>query len=326
MLADDDTLILKFWFGRNGEKRGRHGRVFDEARKATDSDEVPWRLIEHGKSRKSQVAMARTIILFLSARLASTSEPRGPVKAKTLSAPPPSTVLDAVDLTKHYEKAEYQQKLDRWRDELRKVSRLAQREGVATVLAFEGWDAAGKGGVIRRLSAGLDPPSYRVVSVAAPSDEDLAHHYLWRFWQHLPSAGRMTIFDRSWYGRVLVERVEGLAREDEWRRAYDEINEFETGLVESGVLLLKFWLHIDPEEQLRRFREREQIPYKNYKITADDYRNRERWNDYLAAVDEMASRTSRDVAPWEIVPANDKRWARVRVIKTVCKQLRRRLS
>jgi AMP-polyphosphate phosphotransferase len=182
---------------------------------------------------------------------------------------------------------------------------------------FEGWDAAGKGGIIRRLTAGIDARLHRVVPVAAPTDEELAHHYLWRFWRHVPAAGRMTVFDRSWYGRVLVERAEGLAGPGQWRRAYHEINDFEAQLAEHGILVHKFWLHISDQEQLARFRAREETPYKRHKLTDEDWRNREKRPEYEAAVNEMVFRTGTSHAPWTLVPAEDKRFGRVAVIETV---------
>ena len=194
------------------------------------------------------------------------------------------------------------------------------------MLVFEGWDAAGKGGVIRRLTQAMDAQDYRVIPIGAPTDWEKAHHYLWRFWQHIPRRGRVVIFDRSWYGRVLVERVEGFATPEEWRWAYSEINDFEAQLHEHNRVVLKFWLHIDPDEQLRRFQAREQTPYKKYKITAEDYRNRDRWHDYELAVTDMVSRTSTHDAPWHLIPANDKRRARLKVIKTFCKALEKRLG
>jgi polyphosphate kinase 2 (PPK2 family) len=172
----------------------------------------------------------------------------------------------------------------------------------------------------------MDAADYRVVPIGTPSEEEKAHHYLWRFWQQLPRAGNMLIFDRSWYGRVLVERVEGFAPVAEWQRAYSEINDFEEQLAEHGTVVLKFWLHIDPATQLRRFKEREKTPYKKYKLTAEDYRNREKWDDYVTAVNEMVARTSTDVAPWKLVAANDKRWARVEVLKTLCQSLKQALK
>jgi polyphosphate kinase 2 (PPK2 family) len=189
------------------------------------------------------------------------------------------------------------------------------------ILVFEGWDAAGKGGVIRRITAAMDARDYRVIPIAAPNDEERAHHYLWRFWRQIPGAGRMTIFDRSWYGRVLVERVEGFATEAEWTRAYAEIVDFEQQLYDHRALILKFWIHIDSAEQLKRFRSRQDTPYKDYKITEEDYRNRERRNDYELAANEMLGRTWTEYAPWHLVEGNDKRFARIKVLKIICDQL-----
>jgi polyphosphate kinase 2 (PPK2 family) len=194
------------------------------------------------------------------------------------------------------------------------------------VLVFEGWDAAGKGGVIRRITQAMAVRDYRVVPIAAPTEEERVRHYLWRFWRQLPPAGQMLIFDRSWYGRVLVERVEGFARPDEWQRAYDEIVDFESQLTERGTVVQKFWLHIDADEQLARFKAREKTPYKKYKITDEDYRNRERWDDYVAAVNEMVARTSMPHAPWHLIPANDKRQARIQVLDALCTALKKALN
>ena len=192
-------------------------------------------------------------------------------------------------------------------------------------MVFEGWDAAGKGSAIRRVTQAMDPRLYRIVGIAAPSDEERAQHYLWRFWRQLPRAGFTTIFDRSWYGRVLVERVEGFAREDEWRRAYLEINDFEQQLGEHGIAVMKFWVHIDKDEQLRRFKEREATEFKQYKITDEDWRNREKWEAYEEAVNDMVIHTSRRDAPWTIVAGNDKRFARIQILETVCKRLEKAL-
>jgi polyphosphate kinase 2 (PPK2 family) len=189
------------------------------------------------------------------------------------------------------------------------------------VFVFEGWDAAGKGGAIRRLTSAIDARDYRVIPVGKPSDEEKSHHYLWRFWRHIPRAGRVTIYDRSWYGRVLVERIEGFCSEAEWRRAYDEINDLEAQLSAHGVIVLKFWLHLSPAEQLRRFRAREATPYKRHKINAEDWRNRKRWPAYEIAVGDMLVRTGRAHAPWHLVPANNKRFARVEVLKLSCRQI-----
>ncbi len=187
----------------------------------------------------------------------------------------------------------------------------------ALVAAFEGNDAAGKGGAIRRVAAALDPRQYRIVPIAAPTEEERAQPYLWRFWRHIPARGKFTIFDRSWYGRVLVERVEGFCSPADWMRAYGEINDFEEQLVNAGVVVVKFWLAIDQQTQLERFEEREQTPFKRYKITEDDWRNRDKWDDYSQAVGDMVDRTSSEIAPWTLVEANDKRWARVKVLRTI---------
>jgi polyphosphate kinase 2 (PPK2 family) len=195
--------------------------------------------------------------------------------------------------------------------------------GKRMVVVFEGWDAAGKGGVIKRLTAFMDPRGYKVWPIGPPRDEEARQHYLWRFWRRLPESGELAIFDRSWYGRVLVERVEGYSRPQEWRRAYGEINAFERLLTDDGVRLAKFFLHIDRKTQLERFEAREQDPLKQYKITPDDWRNRKRWKAYEEAVAEMLDRTHRPDAPWVLVPANDKRFARLEVLRDCCRLLDR---
>ncbi len=193
-------------------------------------------------------------------------------------------------------------------------------------MVFEGWDAGGKGGAIRRLTHAIDARSYRVIPIAAPTDEERQHHYLWRFWRHFPRAGQVTIYDRSWYGRVVVERVEGFASNNEWQRAYAEIVNFEEALDDHGIILLKFWLHIDQDEQLKRFKEREKISYKKYKITEEDYRNRDKWAEYNVAVNEMVTRTSTQKNPWLMVEGNDKKFARIKIIKAYCEYLEKMLD
>jgi polyphosphate kinase 2 (PPK2 family) len=235
-------------------------------------------------------------------------------------------VLSSLDLSKKLPKADYSRERDELQARLNLLHRKARDRTMSAVLVFEGWDAAGKGGAIRRITAALDARDYKVIQIAAPSDEEKAHHYLWRFWRHLSRAGRFTIFDRSWYGRVLVERVEGFATDMEWRRAYAEINEFERQLVDYGIVLVKFWLHISPEEQEQRFQARAKIPYKRWKLTDEDLRNREKWGRYEVAVNDMVERTSTQIAPWVLVEANDKRYARVKVLKSVCESLERALD
>jgi polyphosphate kinase 2 (PPK2 family) len=191
----------------------------------------------------------------------------------------------------------------------------------AVAIVFEGMDAAGKGGAIRRITQSLDARQYNVIPIAAPTEEERAHPYLWRFWRHVPRRGQWVIYDRSWYGRVLVERVEGFCDETAWTRAYREINEFEEQLVEHGVVVVKLWLAITKDEQLKRFKEREVIEHKKFKITEEDWRNRKKWDAYVAAAGDMIDRTSTSVAPWTILEANDKHLARVRAIETVCKRV-----
>ena len=234
--------------------------------------------------------------------------------------------LSAVDLSPKVSDEDYHRELKKEKKKLQRLHSALYREKVPVVIGFEGWDAAGKGGAIRRLSWALDPRGFDVVPIAAPTPDALARHYLWRFWRELPKDGHVVLFDRTWYGRVMVERIEGLTSEVRWRQAYDEINAFEKELSDWGAVVLKFWLQIDPDEQLRRFTARQETPEKQYKITDEDWRNREKWERYEAAVDEMLQKTSTEYAPWVIVESNDKKYARLKVLKTVRKALERRLE
>jgi polyphosphate kinase 2 (PPK2 family) len=229
--------------------------------------------------------------------------------------------LDAVDLDQSLDKDEYRDQLILYQRALQALGYPAYLERRPVVLVFEGWDAAGKGGAIRRVTAPLDPRAYVVHPVGPPEGEDARRHYLHRFWRRLPEAGRLAIFDRSWYGRVLVERVEGFAQRGEWKRAYDEICDFEQQLVAYGTVILKFWMHVSSDEQLRRFREREADPRKRWKLTDEDWRNRERRDDYHAAVEMMLQRTHTREAPWNVIAGDDKRFARVEVLKTIVEGL-----
>ena len=238
----------------------------------------------------------------------------------------PLTVLDKLDLSLSIRSEDYGLDLKRARADLAPLVRRAIEKKVTTIVVFEGVDAAGKGGAIRRLTAGLDARNYQVIPIAAPTDEERAQHYLWRFWRHQPRAGRMVVFDRSWYGRVLVERIEGFADAEEWKRAYAEINDFEEQLVQHGTVVVKFWIQIGKDEQYRRFKEREQTDYKKWKLTDEDWRNRAKWEEYETAVNEMVERTSTAATPWVLVEGNDKNFARIKVITTVADRLRRRLA
>lgn len=349
MLAADGAVIIKFWYhlprsvqkvrlaqltedersywrmaaqyaGRKKEF-ARFSALGERIIRATDTGLAPWHIIEATDARYRDLTTGRLVLHALQRALAQDKA----VVGKDDSAPPSplvdadhATVLDKVDLSRSLPKDEYKKRLSSYQHKLNELSWEAYRLKRACVLVFEGGDASGKGGAIRRVTAATDARITRAIAVAAPTDEERAHHYLWRFWRHIPRAGHLLIFDRSWYGRVLVERVEGFAAEDEWQRAYREINNFEQQLVEKGIVLVKYWLHIDQDEQLRRFKEREQVPHKQHKITEEDWRNREKWEDYEWAVNEMVARTSTRYAPWALVGGNDKRSARVEVLKTLC--------
>jgi polyphosphate:AMP phosphotransferase len=237
---------------------------------------------------------------------------KSPVSLKT------ATVLSTLDMTRGLGKKAYKTEVGRLQGKLYQLRREARPKEIPMILVFEGWDAGGKGGAIRRVVRSLDARFYQVIAVGVPTEEEKAHHYLWRFWRHVPRAGRVAIFDRSWYGRVLVERIEGFAKEREWMRAYAEINDFEAELVNHGIVLKKFWIHVTAEEQESRFQARAQDPVKSWKLTEEDWRNRDRWEAYERAVNDMVERTSTQLAPWTLIEGNDKRFARVRVLEEVC--------
>jgi polyphosphate:AMP phosphotransferase len=360
-LADGGALILKFWMhlGRRAQKKRlkaleknsltrwrvsklqwKHWRMYDRFIDAgertiqrTSTGQAPWTIVEGVDEAYRSVTVGRAIRDAIRARLQQarandrgTSSQRDRTRAGKDRRSRRATVLSRVDMSVEVGKREFGRRLEKYEGRLNTLQREASRNGVSTILLFEGWDAAGKGGAIRRVTAALDARDYQVIPIAAPTDEERAHHYLWRFWRHLPRAGRFTIFDRSWYGRVLVERVEGFCARDEWMRAFAEINQFEQQLVEHGVVLVKYWMHITKDEQLRRFRARGKSPYKQWKLTDEDWRNRKQWNDYEAAVDEMVERTSTRLAPWTLVAGNDKFAARLQVLKTVCDRLERALG
>ena len=234
-------------------------------------------------------------------------------------------MLETLDLTRTLTREAYVREVTRRQIQLRELGYQVYLQKRPVMILFEGWDAAGKGSAIRRVTAAIDPRLYRIIPIAAPTDEERAHHYFWRFWRHLPQAGYVTIFDRSWYGRVLVERVEKFASENEWKRAYLEINDFEEQLADRDIALAKFWIHISKEEQLRRFQERQDIQFKRYKITGEDWRNRKKWDAYKEAINEMVARTSTEFAPWTVVAGNDKNFARVQILKTLCQAVERLL-
>jgi len=227
-------------------------------------------------------------------------------------------ILDKLDTTLVVrDKNEYRKNMASLQVRLRELEFEIFKQRLPVIIAYEGWDAGGKGGNIKRVVEKLDPRGYSVIPIAAPQGDERTHQYLWRFWKHIPKAGHIAIFDRSWYGRVMVERVEGFCKPDDWKRAFQEINEFESQLVSFGTVLVKIWIHITQEEQLRRFEERKNNPFKNYKLTDEDWRNREKWDEYLEAVEEMLLRTSTHYAPWTIIEGNDKYFARLKAVQTI---------
>jgi polyphosphate:AMP phosphotransferase len=315
----------------------------DDMLAETDSENGPWTVVEAEDQRFATLKIFGTVIEALQGAVERSEESNASQVGKRAAGKASrtasggrdsggdrvdldSSILDHVDLSLTMDRKEYQKKLKSAQDCIRELEHEIHLRRVPVVILYEGWDAAGKGGNIRRLTQHLDPRGYEVAPVAAPNDVERAHHYLWRFWINMPKAGHITIFDRSWYGRVLVERVEGFCREEQWRRAYREINEMEQHMTHFGAVLLKFWLHIDPDEQLRRFEERKKLAYKQWKITDEDWRNRKKWPLYKEAVEEMLMRTSTPYAPWTIVESNCKWHARVKAIHTVCGAIRARLG
>jgi polyphosphate kinase 2 (PPK2 family) len=230
-------------------------------------------------------------------------------------------LFDKLDMSQSLSDKKFSTELEKYQGKLNLLTRHPLFHHLSVIAVFEGSDAAGKGGAIRRITGALDARHYRIVPVAAPTEEERAQPYLWRFWRHVPAAGGVTIFDRSWYGRVLVERVEGYCAEVDWMRGYAEINDFEEQLIKNNTILVKFWLTISKDEQLRRFQEREKVGFKRFKITAEDWRNREKWDEYEVAVCDMVDRTSTEIAPWTLVEANNKNFARIKVLKTLCQRI-----
>lgn len=350
MLCNEGALIFKFWFHLSKQQmRARlkslqddplhswrispldwqQSQTYDKFVKygervirRTSRDYAPWHIIEGVDPHYRSLAVGKILLAGLQAALKRPS-----LKPDKVSAAPLTTsvdqrgLLDALDMSQHLGKKDYEEQLITEQARLAGLLRDKRMRKHALVAVFEGNDAAGKGGAIRRVAAALDPRQYSIVPIAAPTEEERAQPYLWRFWRHIPAQGKFTIFDRSWYGRVLVERIEGFCTPADWMRAYGEINDFEEQLDASNVIVVKFWLAIDKQTQLERFQEREQIPFKRFKITEDDWRNREKWDDYRAAVGDMVDRTSTEVSPWTLVEANDKRWARVKVLRTLNRAL-----
>jgi polyphosphate:AMP phosphotransferase len=356
MLADEGALILKFWFHLS--KKAQRKRIRDLKKdpltrwRITERDEAyfkrydrfrevsefmlrdtsqayaPWIIVEGTDRRYRELATAERLLDGLRSRLA---HPSMQPKLTASSDPTPGvdtnrTVLSELDLTQKLTRKTYERDLEKWQGKIALLTRHKRFRDHSVVIVFEGNDAAGKGGAIKRLAAAVDARMMRIIPIAAPTDEEKAHPYLWRFWRHIPRRGNFAVFDRSWYGRVLVERVEGLCSPWDWQRAYGEIADLEDEMTASGVVLAKFWLAISKQEQLRRFKAREQVSFKQFKITEEDWRNRKKWGAYSDAVCDMVTHTSTQQAPWTLVEANDKNFARVKILKTVHDALERALD
>lgn len=363
MLTEDGMLIVKFFLIISGEEQKKRlekleknsetsWRVtekdkennqnyekclkkYDRLLIHTDTANAPWTVVEATDKQYAACKIVSTMVERMekavkTAKKVEEQKEKGMAAQETVfseedSEPFRNGVLQGIDLSKTMNQEEYKKRKKELQKRLSALHNKMYLKRVPVILAFEGWDAGGKGGAIKRLTQAMDPRGYEVVPVAAPNDIEKAHHYLWRFWEKIPKAGHMAIFDRTWYGRVLVERIEGFAGEDEWSRAYSEINNMEEQFVNAGYIVLKFWMHIDKEEQERRFHEREVTPEKQWKITDEDWRNRAKWDDYEKAVDEMIVRTSTENAPWIVVEANSKYYARIKVLETVVQALEKRL-
>ena len=356
-LCDDGTVIMKFflYIDKDEQKKrfkklegsketswrvteedwnrnkdfDRYLKMNEEMLEKTDTDYAPWVIIEAVDKDYAALKIVSTVMDRLEYEL----EHRRPEDEKTAQRQESKTrerfkngVLSGIDLSKSLTEEVYKTRLKKLQKRLAELHSELYRLRIPVVIGFEGWDAGGKGGAIKRLTSNLDPRGYRVNPTAAPNDIEKVHHYLWRFWNSVPKAGHIAIFDRTWYGRVMVERIEGFCSEAEWRRAYQEINEMESHMANAGAVVLKFWLHIDKDEQERRFRERQANPAKQWKITDEDWRNREKWDQYEEAVNEMLIRTSTTYAPWIVVEGNDKRYARVKVLQTVVDALEKKVK
>ena len=356
-LCDDGTVIMKFflYIDKDEQKKrfkklegsketswrvtdedwnrnkdfGRYLKMNEEMLEKTDTDYAPWVIIEAVDKDYAALKIVSTVMDRLEYEL----EHRRPEDGKQAQRQESKTrerfkngVLSGIDLSKSLTEEEYKTRLKKLQKRLAELHSELYRLRIPVVIGFEGWDAGGKGGAIKRLTSNLDPRGYRVNPTAAPNDIEKVHHYLWRFWNSVPKAGHIAIFDRTWYGRVMVERIEGFCSEAEWRRAYQEINEMESHMANAGAVVLKFWLHIDKDEQERRFKERQANPAKQWKITDEDWRNREKWDQYEEAVNEMLIRTSTTYAPWIVVEGNDKRYARVKVLQTVVDALEKKVK
>lgn len=305
---------------------GKYAKITNAMMARTHRQVAPWTVVEAEDWRYATIKVYDTLIQKIENRLQTYGQTEVSFGTPAWTREPVPDLLGEIDLSRRLPRSEYTSQLRRYQERARDLEHELYHQKRPAVVIYEGWDAAGKGGNMKRLLRRMDPRGYEVIPVAAPNDVELAHHYLWRFWLNVPKAGHIAIFDRSWYGRVLVERIEGLCMEEEWRRAYREINEMEEHLVSHGTIILKFWLHIDRDTQLRRFEDRQRTSHKRWKMTEEDWRNRGKWDLYQSTANEMIYHTNTTCAPWTVVGANDKRYARIKTLKTFCQELERQLK
>ena len=300
---------------RDNRPYKEYAAAWDKLLDLTSPSYAPWHVVD-GSERSKRLQVYRALTDAIAAALAARKDGQMPQCDPPTEVFPllPMPRLAAVPLGQQVDDADYRVRLKEAQNRLKDLHNRIYRQKIPVVIVYEGWDAAGKGGNIKRVAAALDPRGYEVVPIAAPDKHEISRHYLWRFWNRVPKTGHITIFDRSWYGRVMVERIEGFCKEADWKRAYREMNEFEQELHNWGAVILKFWIHIDKDTQLARFNERQNTPEKQWKITDEDWRNREKWDQYEVAVDEMLQKTSTAYAPWHIIESTDKKYARLKVL------------
>ena len=319
----------------NLKKREKFTKYYDEMIKKTHTPSGVWNIIGADDKTRAKLDMLRILVSAVEGKLEAVAEgksfvpryefPFADVKPETFEfADTPKVAQVALDKTLSDE--EYEQKLEKYQDKLFKLQNICYQKKIPVVICYEGWDAAGKGGNIRRVANALDPRGYEVEPIAAPDKYELARHYLYRFWIRLENDGHFTIFDRTWYGRVMVEPIENITPPDRVEQAYQEINEFEKLLMEWGAVVIKFWINIDKDEQLKRFTLRQNTPEKQWKITDEDWRNREKWDTYEKYIDKMIEKTSTKAAPWNIIEGNDKKYARIKAMKTIIDAIEAKLD
>ena len=329
----DDSRVSAFLENKSGWKQhmnyGRYKRVIDRMIELTDAEYAPWIIVEADNWRFATVKVYESVIDAFQKSLLRANPAR--VKGKKMAAVAPiekevaGSILNEIDPNKSMPDDEYHERLKTCQQELSELQMMAFKKKLPVVIAYEGMDASGKGGNIKRLAESLDPRGYEVIPIGAPTDIEKSHHYLWRFWIHFPSKGYFTIFDRTWYGRVLVERVEGFTPEKYWRKAYDEINQMEEALSDNGTAVIKFWLNIDPKTELERFKSRETDTNKQWKIDPNDWKDRSKWDQYMIAANEMLYHTSTTHAPWHVIPSDDKHYSRITAMDIIIDTIKKAL-